>query len=462
MSRVSPPKKFWRGPRSSWLVALCLGMTGSGWAQEPAPLPEPAAAPAEPTPSSPPSPPSPPSPTAPAAGSSVTVKASHEGFSLSSGDKSFQLKLRGYVQADGRAFLSETDRPGSTGLLLRRARPIVEGTLFRTFDFRLMLEFGGGAANVQDAYLEVTPSKALRLRVGKYKAPFGLERMQSDTQIFFVERGLPTNLTPNRDIGLQLHGELLGGALNYAVGAFNGAPDDGSLDANNDNSMDLAGRVSSQPFKGTGLAALEALGVGFAASHGKRLGTPSAPGLGSYRASSQQVFFSYLMGTNAAEAVVAHGNHVRYSPHATYFAGPVGVMAEYISSSQEVKRGAESERLRHQAWQVTGSFMLFGGKASLEGVRPEKPLNLSEGSWGAVELVARASELRVDPDAFPFFADPNRSADLAKSWSGGVNWYLNTNVRLYLDLDRTVFERGAIEGDRLPETVLFSRFQVTW
>jgi phosphate-selective porin OprO/OprP len=392
----------------------------------------------------------------------VAVKASHEGFSLSAEDKSFQVKLRGYIHADGRAFLSKTDRPGTTGLLLRRARPIVEGTLFSAFDFRLMLEFGGGTANVQDAYLDLKPSKALRLRAGKYKAPFGLERMQSGTQLFFVERALPTQLTPNRDIGLQLHGELLGGALNYAVGAFNGSPDGVSIDANTDNSMDLVGRVFSQPFKGTELAPLKGLGLGFAATHGKRIGTPSAPGLGSYRATSQLVFFSYLTGGNAAEAVVADGNHTRYSPQATYFWGPVGLMAEYISSSQEVKRGAESERLRHQSWQATGTFVLFGGKAAFEGVRPEKSLSLSEGNWGAVEVLGRYSELRVDPDAFPFFADPNRSAGQAKSWGAGANWYLNTNVRLYLNLDRTVFERGAIEGDRVPETVLFSRFQVAW
>jgi phosphate-selective porin OprO/OprP len=392
----------------------------------------------------------------------VVVKASHEGFSLASEDKSFQLKVRGYVQADARAFLSDTDRPGSTGLLIRRARPILEGTLFSAFDFRLMLDFGGGTASVQDAYLDLKPSKALRLRAGKFKAPIGLERLQSGTQMLFIERGLPTNMTPNRDIGLQLHGELLGGGLTYALGTFNGVADGASGDANTDNSLDLVGRVFTQPFKGTGLAPLKGLGLGISVSRGKRLGTPTASGLGSYRSASQQVFFSYLTGTNATEAAVADGTHVRFSPQASYFWGPFGLLAEYISSSQEVKRGAESARLRHQSWQTAAALVLFGGSPSLEGVRPTQPLKFSEGTWGAVELVARYGELRVDPDAFPLFADPNRSAGQANSWGAGLNWYLNTNIRLALNLDRTVFERGAIEGDRIPETVLFNRFQVTW
>jgi phosphate-selective porin OprO/OprP len=392
----------------------------------------------------------------------VVVKASHEGFSLASEDKSFQLKVRGYVQIDSRAFLSETERPGSTGLLVRRARPIIEGTLFGAFDFRLMVDFGGGTVSVQDAYLDMTLSKALRLRAGKFKAPIGIERLQSDTQTFLVELALPTMMTPNRDVGLQLHGELLGGGLSYALGAFNGLPDGGSGDFNSDNSLDLAGRVFTQPFKGTGFAPLRGLGLGLSVSRGKRLGMPTAPGLGSYRGSSQQVFFSYLTGENPAEVAVANGDHVRFVPHASFFAGPFGLLAEYISSSQVVRRGEQSARLRHQAWQTAVAFVLFGGNAAYEGVRPARPLKFSEGSWGAVELVARYSQLHVDPDAFPHFADPNRSARQANNWGAGLNWYLNTNIRLSLNLDSTTFQGGALEGDRIDETALFNRFQVTW
>ncbi len=392
----------------------------------------------------------------------MSVKASQEGFSLAAADKSFQLKLRGYLQADVRAFLSDTERPGSTGFLLRRARPIIDGTLFEYFDFRLMVDFGGGTVSAQDAYLDLNPSKALRVRVGKFKEPFGLERLQSDPQQFFVEIGLPTNLVPNRDVGLQLHGALLGGALNYAVGAFNGVPDGGNTDSNTDNSLDLVGRVFSQPFKGTELAPLKGLGLGFAVSRGKRLGVPVAPGLGSFRGSSQVVFFSYLTGTPPAETVVADGTHLRFSPQASYFVGPFGLLAEYVSSAQDVRRGADRARLRHQSWQAVASFVLFGGKPSYEGVQTAQSLKFSEGTFGAVELVARYGELRVDPDAFPLFADPNRSARQADNWAAGVNWYLNSNVRLAVNLDRTAFKGGAMDSDRIAETVFFNRFQVAW
>jgi phosphate-selective porin OprO/OprP len=456
------------------MLGLWLWCAGAAWAQEPgnkteaapapspeapttpqptlaveAPTAQPAAAPAKPPP--------------PADSSSaVVVRASQEGFSLSSEDKAFLLKLRGYIHADGRFFTSDTDIRGSSTFVLRRARPLLEGTLFGSFDFRLLLDFGGGTATAQDAYVDFRYSKALRLRAGRYKVPVGLERLQSATALLFIEHALPINLVPNRDIGLQLHGELLEGALTYAVGAFNGTPDRSSVDANSDNSFDLAGRVFTYPFKRTELRPLQGLGLGFAASRGQRLGTPAAPGLASFRATSQQTFFSYLTSTTAADTVIADGTHLRLSPQATWFWGPVGVLSEYVSSAQEVERGSEHARLRHQSWQLTGAWVLFGGNASAEGVKPTRPLSLSEGSWGAVELDARYSTLRIDPDTFPTFADPSRSASEARNWGIAANWYLNANLRIALNLDNTTFTGGAPGADRPSETLLLSRVQVAW
>jgi phosphate-selective porin OprO/OprP len=40
---------------------------------------------------------------------SPVVKAGRDGFAISSADKAFQLKLRGYIQGDGRFFLEDDD-----------------------------------------------------------------------------------------------------------------------------------------------------------------------------------------------------------------------------------------------------------------------------------------------------------------------------------------------------------------
>lgn len=408
-----------------------------------------------------PAPEAPPAAPSPTPGG-VAVKATPEGISVSSADKAFLLKLRGYIQMDGRFFESKADRPGSTTLLIRRARPLLEGTLFNLFDFRLLADFAANAPLLWDAYLEYRPSKAVRVRVGKFRPPVGLERNQSGINTLFVERALPTDLVPNRDVGVMVHGDLYDGTLSYALGAFNGTADGASADTNLDDSFDLAARLFAHPFRATKLKQLSGLGLGIAASRGQQFGSASTTGEAPLRTMGQQTFFIFRTGTGAGETVIAHGEHVRLSPQGYLYLGPVGAMAEYVSSTQEVNLGARHARLRFESWQASASYVLFGGKASYDGVKPTDPLGAEAGGWGAVELGARYASLHVDPDAFPIYADPTRSARNARGWGAVANWYLNSNVRVATSFDHTSFDGGAVDGDRIPEDVVMSRFQVSW
>jgi hypothetical protein len=75
---------------------------------------------------------------------------------------------------------------------------------------------------VQDAWVDVKLHAAARVKVGKLKSPFGLERLQSATALGFVERGFPTALAPNRDVGVQVWGDVAGGVVSWAAGVFDG------------------------------------------------------------------------------------------------------------------------------------------------------------------------------------------------------------------------------------------------
>ena len=46
-------------------------------------------------------------------------------------------------------------------------------------------------------------SRGRSLTAGKFKVPVGLERLESATDIRFIERGFPTSLVPNRDLGVH-------------------------------------------------------------------------------------------------------------------------------------------------------------------------------------------------------------------------------------------------------------------
>ena len=68
--------------------------------------------------------------------SSARVTVGSSGLAITSGDTNFTMKIRGYAQADARFFVS--DAPGNDTFLLRRVRPIIEGTVFEKFDYRIM------------------------------------------------------------------------------------------------------------------------------------------------------------------------------------------------------------------------------------------------------------------------------------------------------------------------------------
>lgn len=374
------------------------------------------------------------------------------GFWIQSEDEAFKLRVGGYVQGDGRFHTGDDAKLGVDAFVMRRVRPSLQGTVAKYVDFYVLSDFGGGTAVVQDAYADFHPSNAFRIRAGKLKEPVGLERLQSGQNILFVERSLPTAIVPNRDLGIQIHGDLAGGVVNYAVGIFNGVVDGGSGDTDTNDGKDLAGRVFFQPFRKSASKAAKGLGIGVSGTTGKQEGA-----LPSYRSVGQFVFFSYATGVTAA------GTRTRVSPQGYYYVGPFGLLAEYAQSSQEVKKGTAQERISNKAYGVAVSFVLTGEEASYAGVKAKKPFDPKKGSWGAFEVAARLEGLEVDQDAFRLtFAETARSARKARGLTLGLNWHVNSNLKYVVNYGHTSFTGGAASGGRPTEKTVQIRTQVSF
>jgi phosphate-selective porin OprO/OprP len=397
------------------------------------------------------------------------VGAGPDGFFLRSADgRSFQLRLRGYTQADTRWFESG-DAAGNDSFALRRVRPIVEGTLLEHADFRIMPDFAGGAPTLFDAYLDLKYLPEAQLRIGKFKSPVGLERLQSATANRFVERGLPTFLIPTRDLGVQVWSELGEGMFSYAIGGFNGARDSGNADLgdiDSNDGKDVAARFFAQPFLETSFEPLRQLGFGLGFSWGSQ-NNQAAP---SFRlAYDNGSFFAYrgaTTGVGALPAVTADGAHLRLAPQGTWYWGPFGLLWEWTLSRQRLERGAgNGVTAANQAWQVAASYLLTGENASFKGVVPRESFSLDEGGgWGAFEVAARYGQLRIDDDVFPFYADPAVAVRGIDQWTVGGSWYLNRWLRVMANYEVNTFDGGAppvgADADRHDERVFLTRLQV--
>lgn len=397
--------------------------------------------------------------TAAAAKDKVSSTASaKDGFSIKSADGKYSLKFRGLVQTDARFFLSDSSVPVTNTFFIRRARPILDITVGKYLDARLQPDFAQGTTTLFDAYADVKVAPGFAVRVGKFKPPVDLERLQSASDIVFAERALASNLAPNRDIGLQLSGDVSSGVVSWQAGVFNGVPDLGNADGDVSDAKDFAGRIFLQPFKTGSLAGL---GVGLAGTTGLERGTTAAPALGSYRTPGQQTWFRYASSTTTpASNVFADGRRSRLAPQAYFYAGPLGLHGEYIQSWQTVSRsGQATVKLKHSAWQATGSVFLTGEKNSFKSAAPKRPFDPSAGTFGALELAARYGELSIDDATFPIYANSTTTPSKAKAWAVGLNWYLARAVKLVADYEHTTFTGGTATGDREAENFVVTRVQ---
>jgi phosphate-selective porin OprO and OprP len=372
-----------------------------------------------------------------------------DGFALSSADTNFVLRLRGILQVDSRTFLDDNPlSTGNDGFLIRRARPIIEGTLFRDFDFQLMPDFAGSSPQLFDAWLNYRYRPELQLRAGKLRGPVGLENLLLDSLLLFNERSLVNDLVPSRNLGVQLWGDIAGGALSYAAGIFNG-DGDSRLSSNNDFGDDkvFAGRIFLKPFQTSNLTPLRGIGFGLGGSYSQvssnvaALPAPTGGTLPGYFTAGQQQFFAY---NPVNGPVVADGVHWRLSPQATYTNGPFGLLSEYAISHQGVLNSATLLKadLEHKAWQISAMWVLTGEPASFTGITPKSRFDPFNGGWGAWQLFGRFGQLDIDPVSFQGFSNPATSARSAASWSLGLNWWLNRNVRVLTSFSQTRFKGG--------------------
>ncbi|MDD5460970.1 MAG: porin [Methylococcales bacterium] len=443
-------------------------------------------------------------------------EAGADGFKITSSDKKHQLRIGGTVQTDYRNFLGDNPRawiPGSPGsyggigpdsIFIRQGRIILEGRVFNDIYFKIMPDFAQNTNNTNllpDAYVDFAYIPQASLLVGKFKPSIGLERLQGDTTTAFLERAFPTNLAPNRDVGIQLHGafampgyktETAPGpidtknAFTYQVGITGGTGDSGNAfgfggpTSSFANNKEFDGRIFAQPFQHSGYAWLEGFGVGLSGS----FSNPDHQTLQPQKTPLGQTQFIDYTSLNAqtqtgARTITADGRSNRIYPQAFWYKGPFGLMGEYVASTQTLNAsGAGASRQNNvsqtnTAAQVQVSYVVTGEDNRFDGVKPMRNFDPLNGSWGALQLAARWTELNVDKDTFQIL-DPTKSASKATAGTFGANWFLNQYALIRFDYEYVSFNGGAgtTTGtgantvyhvtNRPSEQVLSTRFQLAF
>ena len=376
-----------------------------------------------------------------------------DGIVLQNPEGDYRLQIGLLVQADGQFDLSDSSRQVVDTFSFGRLRPYLRGRFSKRFEFYFNPDFAGGNLVVQDAYVDTIFSPAFRLRAGKGKTPFGLERLHSASNLLFFNRALPTALVPNRDIGIQAMGDIAGGVVSYTAAIMNGVADGARADLDTNDGKDVSARVIVRPFQKT-KTPLRGFGVAMAGSRGRQSGAAALP---SFKTQSlQQPYFSYSGAT-------VEGLRTRYSPQFFYYYKAFGAFGEYVRTETPIRKAAVTTDVAHEAWQVAASYVLTGEPATdaAAGVRPRANFDFGHGHLGAFQVAARYHTLKVNNRAFEFNLATPGSSRKVEAWTIGLNWILTGNLKYTFNYERTIFD-GNAKGARQAENAIVFRTQMNF
>lgn len=122
-------------------------------------------------------------------------------------------------EGEGSLRTAEDDFPDD--FHVRRARIGLRGELHPQISYRSTFSIDDSTWEVSDLYLDASSQDGrFRLRLGRFKEGFGLERMTKPVQVGFLERSPARALAPNRNQGLQLRTLLPAQSGAWTIGLF--------------------------------------------------------------------------------------------------------------------------------------------------------------------------------------------------------------------------------------------------
>lgn len=352
------------------------------------------------------------------------------------------------VQTDGAVFWGTpegSDKIGN-GVSIRRARFAVKGQLRRDWYGELDMDLADGVVELKDAYMRYDGVRNMQFQVGNFKENFSISRNTTSRYLQFIERPMAVAFAPSRHIGLQAKYEIP--LMWAAVGAFfqpvDGAEtranvEDNNKDFGNSTGYSFTGKVVFRPLFELDDASLH---IGMAASYRTPKADLSPNRYGSVRISSRNATVinrkkyldtGYIPDVNFEMMYTAElaGHYKGLRWEAAFLRDDVHI-DEHVS---------DSPTKRFWGVYAQAGVLLFGGHQNYDAggakytrIRPGR-------DWGDVELCARFDRLDLDSE------DVRGGA--ANGWTVGVNYWVNSNIKMMLNYQYVTNNRYANGNGKL-------------
>ena len=324
-----------------------------------------------------------------------------------------RVDLHARVQADVR--LRDESDTAADRLAWGNRRIGVDGVLFKRLEFQVERELSDDEP-WRDVFADLRLHRALRVRAGRFKVPFSMERTTSSFDLDFIARAAPVaDMAPGRETGVMVHGRGPRRLFEYEVGMFSldGPPVQPFVEDPADRLTLTAARVAVTPGNASvGLAFTESrLPEGF---HG-----------------STRHFLDG--GLLSSEDFYVNGRRRRLGVEGRWTAGRLSIKGELIrqadSREGEAVTGENLSDLVVDGAYVSGLWRLVGSprgsrRAVDAGVRFDRLGFRSADTSDAPSLSPRADHIA------PLRQD---------TWTFGTNWLVSRWVRVQINGIRESF-----------------------
>lgn len=302
------------------------------------------------------------------------------------------------------------------GAEVRRARIRVFGDLSENIAYKMEYDWAGGSASLKDAYLKFTVDGFGKVLVGHQYEPLGMGTLTSSRFITFIERStLSEAFMPERNMG---------------VSAWH-ANDDWTVSGGVFRDTDSQGKTADEGWGATARAVFRPVyedkgrslvHVGVGASYRQ------ADGMARFRARPEAHRLPRFVDTGALTA----DQVTLINLEAAWQEGPFHAMFEYTMADLTDDTGGVEPSLSGMSlqggWFLTGENRGYSTGNGVWGRVKPRTLALHDGDegCGAWEVALRYSNLDLTEAA--------TVADELDTITAALNWYLNNNTRVMLDV----------------------------
>lgn len=400
---------------------------------------------------------------------------------IATADGTQKFAVRGLIQFDSAAYDEDETVAGandlSSGTNFRRARLGVEGAFAKDWNYNLTGEFGGSggeAAILNQAFAEYAGWKPfglinpVRLRIGAWATPAGLEDATGNSESLFLERAASAELVRNFAGGDSRTGvgAIFNGNHWYASAVLTGAVVGTPAAPEFDEQYGYLARVAYNPiYSPTYAIHLGANLTGVLSPADTAAGVATTQILRLRERPELRVDGARLVDTGniAADGLTSYG--LEFGAFYKNF----HIAAEAFQIDVDRIGGAFDPSF--SGWYVQGAWTLTGeshvwaaANGGFRGVKPTANFDPANGTWGALEFAARYSVLDLnDGEGVAGSAAPAggiRGGE-QKITTLGLNWYPNAVFRFLVDYQHIDIDRlnggGAQVGEQVDVVSLRSQ-----